>query len=59
MPALVAIRFNAPLKATYLALRKAGKPAKVAIVAVMRKLLVLANALLRDNRMWSPEAARP
>jgi transposase len=55
MPALVAIRFNPPLKAKYLALRKAGKPAKVAIVAVMRKLIVLANALLRDQRMWTPE----
>ena len=43
------------MKATYLALRKAGKPAKVAIVAIMRKLLVLVNALLRDNRMWSTE----
>jgi transposase len=55
MPALVAIRFNAPLKAAYLALRQAGKPAKVAIVAVMRKLLVLANARLRDNRLWTAE----
>jgi transposase len=55
MPALVAIRFNAPLKATYLGLRKAGKPAKVAIVAIMRKLLILANALLRDNRSWTAE----
>jgi transposase len=55
MPALVAIRFNPPLKAKYLALRKAGKPAKVAIVAVMRKLIVLANALLRDQRKWTPE----
>jgi transposase len=58
MPALVAIRFNPPLKAKYLALRQAGKPAKVAIVAIMRKLIVLANALLRDNRMWTPERAR-
>jgi len=58
MPALVAIRFNPPLKATYQALRKAGKPAKVAIVAVMRKLLVLANALLRDNRTWTAERAK-
>lgn len=63
MPALVAIRFNPPLKAQYLALRKAGKPAKVAIVAVMRKLLITANALLRDHRMWmaqrgsAPEAS--
>jgi transposase len=55
MPALVAIRFNAPLKQKYLALRAAGKPAKVALVAIMRKLVVIANALLRDARMWSPE----
>jgi transposase len=55
MPALVAIRFNAPLKAKYMAMRAAGKPAKVAIVAIMRKLVVIANALLRDARMWSPE----
>lgn len=57
MPALVAIRFNPPLKAKYLALRAAGKPAKVAIVAIMRKLVVIANALLRDNRKWTPEVA--
>jgi transposase len=57
MPALVAIRFNPPLKAKYLALRAAGKPAKVAIVAIMRKLVVIANALLRDNRKWTLEAA--
>ncbi len=53
MPALVAIRFDPPLKAKYRALRKAGKPAKVPIVAVMRRLIVLANALLRDNRIWT------
>jgi transposase len=57
MPALVAIRFNPPLRAKYLALRAAGKPAKVAIVAIMRKLLILANALLRDNRKWTLEVA--
>jgi transposase len=57
MPALVAIRFNPPLKAKYQALRKAGKPAKVAIVAVMRKLVITANALLRDNRPWSETLA--
>ena len=56
MPALVAIRFNPDLKATYQALRQAGKPAKVALVAVMRKLLLLANALLRDDRAWSKQA---
>ncbi len=56
-PALVAIRFNPPLKAKYLALRAAGKPGKVALVAVMRKLLILAHALLRDNHQWSLEVA--
>ena len=39
MPALVAIRYNPDMKAKYEAMRKAGKPAKVAIVAIMRKLL--------------------
>jgi transposase len=57
LPALVAIRFKPPLKAKYLALRAAGKPAKVAIVAIMRKLIVIANALLRDNRKWTLERA--
>ena len=50
MPALLAICFNPPLKATYLALRKAGKPAKVAIVAVMRNLIVLANAGRKEKK---------
>jgi transposase len=57
MPAIVAIRFNPPLKAKYLALRHAGKPAKVAIVAIMRKIVITANALLRDNRMWTSQVA--
>ena len=57
MPALVAIRFNAALKAQYQALRAAGKPAKVAIVATMRKLIILANAPLRDDRKWMLERA--
>jgi transposase len=58
MPALVAIRFNLPFKPNYQALRKAGKLAKVAIVAIMRRLLIMANALLRDNRMWTLEPLR-
>jgi transposase len=55
MPALVATRFNPDLKRKYQALVAAGKPAKVAITAIMRKLLLLANALLRDGRTWSPK----
>ena len=54
MPALVATRFNPDLKAKYDRLIAAGKPAKKAITAVMRKLIVLANALLRDGRNWAP-----
>jgi transposase len=54
MPALVAMRFNPDLKAKYDQLIDAGKPAKKAITAIMRKLIVLANALIRDRRKWSP-----
>jgi len=56
MPALVAIRFNPDMKAKYDQLVSAGKEKKVAITAVMRKLLVLANALLRDQRKWTGKA---
>ncbi len=56
-PALVAVRFNAAMKQKYEAFVAAGKPKKVAIVAVMRKLVVLANALLRDQRSWGPNNA--
>ena len=52
MPALVAMRFNPDLKAKYHALRAAGKPAKVAIVTLMRKLIEMANALVKADRNW-------
>jgi transposase len=57
MPALVAARFNPDMKAKYRQLIDAGKPAKVALTAVMRKLILLANALLKANRTGSPKAA--
>jgi len=57
MPALVAARFNPDLKAKYAQLVGAGKPAKVALTAIMRKLVVLANALLKANRKWAPKPA--
>jgi transposase len=56
MPALNAIRCNPEFKAKYQAMIKAGKPTKVAIVAIMRKLLILANALIRGQRKWAPTA---
>lgn len=53
MSILVAIRRKLPLAATYERLRHAGKPAKVAIVACMRKLLVILNAIVRDQKPWA------
>jgi transposase len=55
MPALVAARFTPDLKAKDQALLQAGKPPKLAITVIMRKLLLLANALLRDRRTWAPK----
>lgn len=52
MPALVAARFNPDLKAKYQHLIAQGKPAKIAITAVMRKLIVIANTLLKADRLW-------
>ena len=57
MPALVAIRCNPDLKTKYDRLRDAGKPAKVAIVAVMRNLIEIANALVKADRKWAPKTA--
>ena len=57
MPALVAMRYNPDLKAKYDQLLSAGKPAKIAITAIMRKLILLANALLKANRAWLPKLA--
>ena len=57
MPALVAARFNRDMKAKYTHLINTGKPAKVALTAIMRNLVVLANALLKANRPWTPRIA--
>lgn len=57
MAALVASRFNAPLRAFYDRLCQAGKPKKVALVAVMRKLLTILNAMVRHRRHWAPVTA--
>lgn len=52
MATLVAIRFNAVIKRFYDRLAAAGKPKKVAIVACMRKLLTILNAMVRDGKSW-------
>ncbi len=48
MSTLTAIRYEPRLRAFYQSLRQRGKPAKVAIIAAMRKLLVILNAKMRD-----------
>lgn len=57
MPALCVIRHDLNAKRKYDQLLKAGKPPKVALTAIMRKLVVVANALLRDQRKWSENYA--
>jgi transposase len=52
MGALVATRHNPVLKRFYERLLKAGKPKKVALVACMRKLLSILNAVMRDRVVW-------
>jgi transposase len=54
MASLSASRANPVLRAFYRRLRAAGKLAKVALIAVARKLLTILNAMLRDRRPWSP-----
>ena len=54
MAALTAIRFNPQLKAFRDRLVAAGKPKLVALVATMRKLVTILNAMIRDNQPWKP-----
>ena len=57
MSTLAAARCNPVIRAFYLHLRAAGKPAKVALTACMRKLLVILNAMVRSNTHWQQAAA--
>ena len=57
MPANSAARYNPDMKVFYDRLIAKGKKAKVAITAVMRKLLVLANTLVAEDRLWKPNHA--
>ena len=52
MSALVASRYNKVLKSFYQRLLQAGKPKKLALTAVMRKLLTILNAMIRDKTPW-------
>ena len=54
MPALVATKHNPDMRDKYMAMLKQGKPKKVALTAIMRKLIELANALVKADRTWTP-----
>ena len=49
---VAAVRCNPPVAAAHQRLRGRGKPAKVALTAYMRKLVVIFNALLREQALW-------
>lgn len=57
MAALVATRYNPVIRIFYQRLRDAGKSPKVAIVACMRKLLTIINAMAHAGTMWTPQHA--
>jgi transposase len=58
MGALVATRRNTVIRTFYLRLVAAGKPKKVALIACMRKLLTILNAMMRTNTTWQ-QISRP
>jgi transposase len=58
LAAITAARFNADMKAFFDRLTADGKPAKLAIIAVARKLVVLANTLIAENRLWQPRSPK-
>ncbi len=55
MAALSAIRHNPDYVRKYRQLRERGKAPKVALTAIMRKMVVLANVLLEQDRIWTPK----
>lgn len=58
MAALVSTKHNPRFKAFYDSLVKRGKPKKVALVAVMRKLLITLNAMIKKQEIWQDSASQ-
>ncbi len=59
MAARTASIHNPDLEVVYQRLLSAGKPDRVALVAVMRKLVILANLLIEQDRLWQPTRPAP
>lgn len=58
MATVAAIRCNPVIRAFHERLLKAGKPPKVAIVACMRKMLIILNAMMKNQTLWQPPVAQ-
>lgn len=58
MPTLVAIKHNPVIRKFYLNLVEKGKAKMTAVVAAMRKLLVILNTMIRNNQKWSPKITK-
>ena len=56
MATLVATRYNPVIRQFYTRLREAGKAAKVALTACMRKFLTILNAMVKHHTRWNPAA---
>lgn len=59
MSVMAGLRCNQQIRSFYQRLRKQGKPAKVTLVACMRKLLAILNAMIGDHTPWHPQPATP
>ena len=57
MATLTATRLNEPIRAMYRRRRAAGKPFKVAVVACARRRPTILNAMVKNNRHWTPQPA--
>jgi len=57
MGMMSAMQCNPVFKVTYQRLVAAGKPKKVAIIACLRKMVVMLNAMVRDGQYWNPKSA--
>lgn len=53
-----AMQSNPVFKSTYQRLLEAGKPKKMAIIACVRKMVVILNSMLRDGAMWNENMAK-
>ena len=55
MAMMSAMQCNPIFKSTYQRLLAAGKPKKTAIIACVRKMVIILNSMVRDGAMWDPK----